>query len=80
LVHCAAGTQRTGGVVACYRLLFENANPDDVVEELKHYEWDPKGDMELIHYLNTHLPEIARRLAERGVLDRIPPRIPKLNA
>lgn len=78
LVHCAAGTQRTGGIIACYRLLLEKADPEEVVEELKQYEWDPNGDMELIHYLNTHLPEIARRLAERGVLDRIPPKIPKL--
>ncbi len=78
LVHCAAGTQRTGGTVACYRLLVEGADPEAVVAELKEYEWEPEGDQELVDYLNANLPYIAEQLVKRGSLDRVPDNIPRL--
>lgn len=78
LVHCAAGTQRTGGVVACYRLLEEGADPKTVVLELKEYEWNPEGDQELVDYLNANLPYIAEKLVERGTLAKMPNEIPHL--
>jgi protein tyrosine/serine phosphatase len=78
LVHCAAGTQRTGGIVACYRLLEEGADPSAVVSELKDYEWNPNGDHELVDYLNEHLPYIAEQLAARGTLAERPAVIPRL--
>ena len=78
LVHCAAGTQRTGGVVACYRLLAEEAEPQEVYRELKKYDWEPGDDGEVVDYLNTHLSTIAKRLVERGVLAQVPAEIPQL--
>ncbi len=41
LVHCGAGTQRTGGIIACYRLLVEKADAREVSRELKAYDWEP---------------------------------------
>jgi protein tyrosine/serine phosphatase len=78
LVHCAAGTQRTGGVVACYRLLIEGADPQEVTQELKDYDWNPEGDWELSEYINSNLPYIAEQLVERGALDRVPAVNPRL--
>ncbi len=78
LVHCAAGSQRTGGVVACYRLLVENADPKAVYEELQQYDWNPEEDQELLDYLNANLPRIAEMLIERGAIDPLPNPIPHL--
>ncbi len=78
LVHCAAGTQRTGGIVACYRLLIEQADPQSVVDELREYQWTPSEGTELPEYINTHLPYIANQLVERGLLDRVPSPMPML--
>src|SRR5579863_2881874 len=42
LVHCIAGAQRTGGVVALYRLLIEGRSPAFVLEEMQNYAYDPQ--------------------------------------
>jgi protein tyrosine/serine phosphatase len=34
LVHCAVGTQRTGGVLASYHLLFDNWKPEKIYQEM----------------------------------------------
>ncbi|MGE5296738.1 MAG: dual specificity protein phosphatase family protein, partial [Solirubrobacterales bacterium] len=41
LIHCRAGVQRTGGVIACYRLLVERRPASFVMEELRENRWDP---------------------------------------
>jgi protein tyrosine/serine phosphatase len=79
LVHCAAGTQRTGGVVACYRLLEEGADPDVVVAELKKYDWNAEEDQELVDYLNEHVPYIADQLVARGTLEKRSAELPRLD-
>jgi predicted protein tyrosine phosphatase len=78
LVHCAAGTQRTGGVIACYRLLAEEADPQAVYREMKKYGWEPRGDWEVVDYVNAHLPLIAEKLVERGLLEQVPAELPRL--
>jgi protein tyrosine phosphatase (PTP) superfamily phosphohydrolase (DUF442 family) len=72
LVHCYAGTQRTGGVIAMYRLLVEHAAPADVVAELRRYKWDPVRDRILLDYLNEHLQELGGLLVASGTIDRLP--------
>jgi predicted protein tyrosine phosphatase len=71
LVHCAAGAYRTGGVVAAYRLLVESADPSAVWEEMKEYDWDEDNPV-LPEYLNRNMPELARRLVDMGVIERVP--------
>lgn len=67
LVHCYAGSQRTGGVVALYRLLVRGEAPEAILAELPRYDWRPARDRILLDYLDRHREEIARGLRELGV-------------
>lgn len=80
LVHCAAGTQRTGGVLAAYRTLVQGWSAQDAVNEMARYDWDPEKDTAVLAYLDLHVETLARRLAEAGVIDAIPPRLPQFEA
>jgi protein tyrosine/serine phosphatase len=76
LVHCAAGAQRTGGVVAAYRILVEGRPPEEAFLEMKRYGWRPERDKELLPYLNAHLDDLAVMLFQRGVIDELPATVP----
>lgn len=78
LVHCAAGAQRTGGVVAYYRLLIEQRQPQEVRTELMHYGWKPDKDTALVKYLNANMSRMAEALVEQGLLAEIPNPLPQL--
>jgi protein tyrosine phosphatase (PTP) superfamily phosphohydrolase (DUF442 family) len=70
LVHCAAGTQRTGGVIAAYRLLIARQLPTTVCSELTRYGWKPKKDKILLDYLNAHMSELTAILQAMQVIGR----------
>ncbi len=78
LIHCHAGTQRTGGVVAAYRLLIEKRSPEFVIDELQQYGWNPRRDRVLVDYVNAHLEEAATELVAAGCLDQVPQPLPVL--
>jgi protein tyrosine/serine phosphatase len=78
LVHCAAGAQRTGGVVAFYRLLVQHHDPADVIAEMEQYDWDDHDNPVLVDYLNDHMAEMAQLLVDRGVIDQAPDPLPRL--
>lgn len=78
LVHCAAGTQRTGGIVAAYRLLVQKKDLNFVIRELKHYGWRPKRNPALLPYLNDNMAELASLLKQADVIDQIPQPLPVL--
>jgi protein tyrosine/serine phosphatase len=79
LVHFRAGVQRTGGVIACYRLLVERRPASFVIEELRENRWDPTDNPDLLLYLNEHLGELAAILRDAGVIDEIPSPLPMLD-
>jgi hypothetical protein len=79
LVHCYAGTQRTGACVSFYRLLVLKDRPESVYQELARYGWDAGTDQVLLEYVNSHLRELAGLLVERHVLDKLPETIPTLH-
>jgi protein tyrosine/serine phosphatase len=79
LVHCSAGTQRTGGTVAAYRLLVQRRSPADAYRELESYDWDPHKDAILLTYLNSHMRELAGLLVQSGVLEKVPDPVPVLS-
>jgi protein tyrosine/serine phosphatase len=54
-VHCAAGSQRTGGVIACYRLLVKGDAKDEVRREMRSYDWDPQDNPKLVPYINENM-------------------------
>lgn len=78
LVHCAAGVQRTGGVIASYRLLVEKQPPATAYAELTRYGWKPRHDKILLDYLNSHMAELAvllqsRQIIQKGEKEKPPP-------
>jgi protein-tyrosine phosphatase len=80
LIHCAAGAQRTGGVIAFYRLLVDRKPPADVVQELRHHGWNPKRNPNLLPYIDENLARLATILHDRGLLDEVPDPLPVLQA
>ncbi len=81
LVHCTAGVQRAGCVIATYQLLVRGNSPHDVLAEMQSHGWKPReGKSKLLKYLNAHLPEIAEHLVELGTLSKMPESIPVLTA
>lgn len=65
LVHCAAGAQRTGGVVAAYRMLVQKKTPEEAYQELLLYDWKPHKDQALINYLNQNLATLSKLLEQK---------------
>jgi protein-tyrosine phosphatase len=80
LVHCVAGAQRTGGVIAAYRLLVEHRPAAEAYAEMRRFGHDPHDNPRLLEYLNAHMGEIAGRLVELGVISRMPETVPVLHA
>jgi protein tyrosine/serine phosphatase len=78
LVHCFAGAQRTGGVVALYRLLVQGKSPDFVLREMRQYKYDPVYSPLLLEYLNEHIAEIADDLVRDGTIASVPSPLPRL--
>ncbi len=78
LVHCHAGSQRTGAAIAFYRLLMETKDTDIVLAEMMKYDWDPEEDQILVEYINEHMAEIAEALVEKDVLESMPSPLPVL--
>lgn len=78
LVHCSAGAQRTGGVVATYRMLVLGQSPQDAYAELSSYGWKAHKDQALLEYVNGHMQELAEILVERGVIAEVPDPLPVL--
>lgn len=72
LIHCAAGVQRTGGVIAFYRLLIEKKPLATVVTELRQNGFNPKRNRELLPYITENIPRIATILREKGHIIEIP--------
>jgi hypothetical protein len=63
LVHCQSGAQRTGGIIAAYRILVEGKSPDDAFAEMREYGHNPKHNPNLIPWIRQHLPEWKAQLA-----------------
>jgi protein tyrosine/serine phosphatase len=77
LIHCSAGAQRTGGVVAGYRMLVEGKPPDEARAEMVRYGWKPT-DVKLVDFVNEHMGELAADLVKRGVIEKVPSPLPQI--
>jgi len=80
LVHCIAGAQRTGGVIATYEMLVEHKPPSEAFAQMREYGHDPSANPHLLEYLNRHMGELARMLVEKHVIERVPEPVPVLKA
>jgi hypothetical protein len=75
LVHCAAGTQRTGGAAALYRMFLQGWGGEEAYAEYLAYRGRPDS-FKLMKFLNEHMGAIANRLVAVGVLDEVPSPLP----
>ncbi len=78
LVHCAAGAQRTGGVIATYRMLVLKESPASAFAELPKYGWKYPKNKVLLTYVNSHMQELAELLVKKGVIKEVPQPLPVL--
>ena len=77
LVHCAAGSYRTGGVIASYRMLIEGMAPGEAWAEMERYSWN--SDIPILpEYLNSHMGELTEKLLQLGVIESVPNPLPVL--
>ncbi|MDI9431552.1 MAG: tyrosine-protein phosphatase [Planctomycetota bacterium] len=79
LVHCSAGTQRTGGIIAFYRLLVQQRSPSVVLEEMTQYDYDPDDNPALLAYINENMGRMAVLLQARGIIGQVPDPLPVLS-
>ena len=77
LVHCHAGAQRTGGVIAVYRLLIEGKSIPEALTEMTSHGFNPKKNIRLLPFLNKHMEHWAQELYERKIITSIPEKIPQ---
>lgn len=78
LVHCNAGAQRTGGVVATYQMLVRQVDPRLAMREMVLRGHDRERNPRLVPWLNENMGTIATILARQGVIDRVPSPLPQL--
>jgi protein tyrosine/serine phosphatase len=76
LVHCAAGTHRTGGVLATYHALFDRWTSSQIYKEMAEYDFRHKKNENLIPYLNKNISQMANSLNENGILGQVPKPLP----
>jgi predicted protein tyrosine phosphatase len=78
LVHCAAGTERTGAVIYLYRTLVLGESADSAYAELLRYGHRPTRNPKLEAFLNANMSQFADALVARGVIRAPPVPLPRL--
>ncbi len=79
LVHCAAGTQRTGGVLFLYETLLGQVPAATAYTDMKRYDFDPLDNPRLLPFLEEILPGVTRALTDAGLpITATPPVISEL--
>jgi protein tyrosine phosphatase (PTP) superfamily phosphohydrolase (DUF442 family) len=78
LVHCSSGAQRSNGAVFYYRVLVQHRDPADAAREMIHNAHDPRRNPALIPYLNAHMAEMAKLLADQKIVPAVPDPLPQI--
>ena len=68
LLHCAAGTNRTGGAIFLYRTIFEQTSDESAISEMRNYGFSEKDNGHLIQYLKNIRPSVELTLRSEGLL------------
>lgn len=77
LVHCAAGSQRTGAAIAFYRVLIQKKTTAEAIHEMRRYDCEPKNNQRLVEFMNTNMQQLAEELVTLKVIDHVPNPLPK---
>lgn len=76
LVHCSAGSQRTGGAIALYRMLYDGWSGDAAYREYLSYRNRPPSRERLVQFLNERMEKVVARLVDSGALATAPTELP----
>jgi hypothetical protein len=76
LVHCRAGSERTGAFFMLYRTLFQGWSAAEAIAEYASFRNRPIGEGASMTYLDAHVREIADGLVASGALDAVPNSLP----
>lgn len=76
LIHCAAGSERTGIAIYLWQTLVRGKSVDEAWSEVLANKHDPRDNPDLAPFFNEHLPAIAAGLLERGVIEKLPDPLP----
>lgn len=68
LVHCQSGAQRTGGVIATYRMLVQGRDEAQAFEEAKQFHFRPSQNPHLVPFVEQHLREWKAKLEAEHVV------------
>ena len=68
LVHCQAGTERTGGVIATYRILVEGQPQDQAFAEARSYGHSDRENPLLVPFVKEHLAQWRAQLAAKHLI------------
>lgn len=76
LVHCAAGSQRTGAAIAWYRMLVQGWSGPKAYADFERYQrWHARNEV-VVPYVNRHTEAVARWLVDRGLIEAMPDPVP----
>lgn len=78
LVRCVAGAQRTGGIIAAYRLIIQQKDVNSVRAGMVRHGFDPDDNINLRNFLNNNMMKIAEKLKKMGIIDTMPSSIPEI--
>ena len=77
LVHCAAGSQRTGAAIAWYRLLVQRWSGPHAYEDFEKYQrWHARNEL-VVPYVNRHMGTVATALVKAGLVPSVPDPLPR---
>jgi len=76
LVHCEAGSERTGAFFLLYRTLVQGWSPADAIAEYASFRNRPIKRGSSTRYLDAHMAEIASGLVASGALGALPDPLP----
>ncbi|HWE01085.1 MAG TPA: tyrosine-protein phosphatase [Tepidisphaeraceae bacterium] len=68
LVHCQSGAQRTGGVIATYRILVQRKPKSEAFAETQRYHHRPHGNPLLFRFVEDHLSQWKLQLQADHVI------------
>ncbi|MCA9288662.1 MAG: tyrosine-protein phosphatase [Phycisphaerales bacterium] len=68
LVHCGAGTERTGMLVYLYRRIVEGATPEDAMREARRIGHSPSRNPHMAQMIERWEPEITRAFRDGGTI------------
>ncbi len=66
LIHCGAGSERTGGAIVLYRAVVDGASIDAAYEEAKSFKHNPRRNPHLREVIDRYATAIIRAFREGG--------------